>query len=321
MSEQTQGNTLQDILKWELSNLQSREVVTVLFGQNLALGAVIGKITKSIPTTGTRDSGNTGGGTVASVTGGEKTKLGTYTLTCKSLSEGAATVPSAGTPDDGNTGGGSISSVTGGAKVKIGTYTLTCVSYIASPLAAVIEVVDPDGNSLPDAELGAYVSSHLNFTVADGSPVITVGDIWTIEVTEASHNSGVFSVVDPDGNSLPDATVGSAYSNAQINFTISDGSPDFIVGDAFTIEVAEGSGSVKALNIGAVDGSQNAYGFTTAAYDATNGTISGVAIVRDAQIVATDLVWPSTSPAVSNAQKAAALAQLYAKGIVERTEA
>ena len=218
----TQGNTLQDILKWEEDNMHSREVVTVLSGQNLALGAVLGKITKSTPTTGTADSGNTGGGTCASVTAG--------------------------------------------ALAKLGTYTITCLTYVASPLAATFEVKDPDGNLLPEASLAAYVNSQINFDMADGSPAITVGDIWTIPIVA-------------------------------------------------------GSGSVRAINFDGVDGSQDAYGFLTAAADATDGAVDGVAIVRDADIVSTDLVWPVTSPAVSAAQKAAALAQLALKGIVERTEA
>lgn len=321
MSSQTQENTLQDILKWEQENNFSREVVTVLSGQNLSLGAVIGRITKSIPTAGTPHENNTGAGTVSSVTGGAKTKLGIYSLTCKSVQEGPAVVPETGTADVGNSGAGSVSSVSGGEDVKIGIYTLTCKSYTADPLAAVIEVVDPDGNSLPDAGIGAYVNSQINFTVADGNPVINVGDIWTIEVTEAAHNSGIFSVADPDGNALPDAVTGTEYSNPQINFTINDGSPDFAVGDTFTIEVTEGSGSIRALNPAAVDGSQEACGFVIDDYDASDQAVSGVAIVRDAVIVAADLVWPTMDPAITDDQKAAALAQLAARGIVVREEA
>jgi len=219
MGSQIQGNSLQDILKWEQENSFSREVVTVLSGQNLALGAVIGKITKNIPTSGTPDAGNDGAGTVTSVSGGAKTKLGTYTLTCK--------------------------------------------SYTVSPLSAVIEVKDPDGNALPDAGIGAYTNGQINFTVADGSPAIAAGDIWTIVV-------------------------------------------------------AEGSGSVRALNPAGVDGSRDAYGVAIADYDATDGALSGVAIVRDAVIVAADLVWPA---GITNDQKTAALDQLAAKGIVTRQEA
>jgi len=221
MSELSQGNTLQDILKWEEDNNYSREVVEVLSGQNLALGAVLGKII-----------------------------LGTC--------------PSTGAPGSPITGGGTCTGVTAGAKAKLGTYTLTCII----------------------AQAGA----------------------------------GVFSVEDPDGLGLPNAVAGRAYTNDQINFTINDGSPDFAVGDTFTITIAAGSQRVRAINFDGVDGSQDAYGILTAACDASGGAKSAVAIVRDAKIATANVVWPVTSPAMTEDQKAAALAQLAAKGIIETKE-
>jgi hypothetical protein len=213
MAVLTQGNTLQDILKWEESSMYSREVVTIKAGENLALGTVIGKITKgAAPTTGIAGS-NTGSGTCTGVTRGSKTKVGVYTL---------------------------------------------------SALSATL-----------------------------------------------------FTVRDPDGLGLPDARVGTAYVNDNLNFTLNDGSPDFSAGDTFTITIPAGSGQVVAVESAAVDGSQDAYGFVIAAYDATNGAMEGVAIVREAAIVAADLVWPDESPLPS----AGWLAQLAAKGIIERTEA
>ena len=221
MSELSQGNTLQDILKWEEDNNYSREAVEVLSGQNLALGAVLGKII-----------------------------LGTC--------------PSTGAPGSPITGGGTCTGVTAGAKAKLGTYTLTCI-------------------------------------------IVQAG-------------AGVFSVEDPDGLGLPNAVAGRAYTNDQISFTINDGSPDFVVGDAFTVEIAAGSLRVRAINFDGVDGSQDAYGILTAACDASGGAKSAVAIVRDAKIATANVVWPATSPAVTEDQKAAALVQLAAKGIIETKE-
>ncbi|MCK9362127.1 MAG: head decoration protein [Syntrophales bacterium] len=223
----SEGNYFRDVVRYEDDNAGrlSREVVTVAVGQNLSMGAVIGKITKSTPTTGTADGNNTGAGTVASVTADAKTKLGTY-------------------------------------KIK-------CLTYTASPLDATFEVTDPDGLRLPDAALGAYTSEAVNFTISDASPAITVGDIWTIAV-------------------------------------------------------AVGSGQVKEIQVGAstaVDGSQNAYGILTDDCDASTAATAAVAIVRNAVIVSDNLVWPDGSPAVSAAEKATALAELAAKGIVEREEA
>jgi len=213
MSELTQANTIQDILKWEAENSFSREVVTVKSGQDLEMGAVIGKITRVTPATGTADAGNTGAGTVSSVTATGKTKIGTYKITALSATE--------------------------------------------------FDLQDPDGVVLiAGGALGAYTHEQLNFTIADGTPSIAAGDIWTGAV------------------------------NA-------------------------GSGYVQELDLDGVDGSGDAYGFLTAACDATGGNTKAVAIVRDAQIVTDDLVWPDGA---TSDQKAAALGQLAEKGIIAVTE-
>ena len=215
----TEGNRLNDILKYEEENLQSRENVTVLSGQDLAVGAVLGKIRLgACPTTGTAGS---------------------------------------------NTGSGTCTGVSSGASAKLGIYTLKCIDVV--------------------------------------------------------NNSGIFSVKDPDGYALPDAVVG-AYTNKQINFTLNDGSPDFAVGDSFTIEIPAGSGYVRAINFNGIDGSQNAYGVLTADCDASLAAKAAVAIVREAQVIEANLVWPVTSPAVTDAQKAVAMAQFNVVAIIPRTE-
>ncbi|PIP35241.1 MAG: head decoration protein, partial [Desulfobacterales bacterium CG23_combo_of_CG06-09_8_20_14_all_52_9] len=47
MTALTEANYLGDVLKFELDNNQSREQVTVLAGESLVMGEVVGKITKS----------------------------------------------------------------------------------------------------------------------------------------------------------------------------------------------------------------------------------------------------------------------------------
>ncbi len=216
----TEGKYLNDWLKWEMENNQSREVVTVLAGQKLAMGAVVGKITVGVvPTTGTAGS---------------------------------------------NTGGGTCASVTGGPAMKVGVYELTCVAVVSG--------------------------------------------------------GGVFSVKDPDGLGLPNAYVGQSYMNPAINFTLTDGTPDFALGDVFRIVVPAGSGKVKALDFGAIDGSADAYGVMISGVgmdgmdnmDIMDGMDrKGVAIVRDAQIVADGLVWPDNA---TENQKAAGMMQLKNRG-------
>ena len=217
MNKLSQPKNLQDILKWEMDDLFSREKVTVLSGQNLSMGAVVGKITKGV-------------------------------------------CPITGTAGDGNTGGGACTGVTAGVKAKVGTYTLKCI-------------------------------------------VVQAG-------------SGIFTVEDPDGYGLPDAKAEVAYTNDQLNFTINDGSPDYVVGDIFTIRIAAGSGKVKAVASAGLIGDYDAHGILTAAVNATGGDTEGVAIVRNARVVSANLVWPAESPLETTKW----LVQLAAEGILEVSE-
>ncbi len=85
MAELAEGSNLRDFVRWEQEPRISREAVTVALGQDLSIGQVIGKITKTIATSGTPAAGNTGGGTVTSVTMGQKAKIGTYTIEAKTI--------------------------------------------------------------------------------------------------------------------------------------------------------------------------------------------------------------------------------------------
>jgi len=56
---------------------------TLLDGQTVARGGILGKVTAgAVPTTGTADGGNTGNGTCTTVTGGVNVQAGVYTIEC-----------------------------------------------------------------------------------------------------------------------------------------------------------------------------------------------------------------------------------------------
>ncbi|POM15754.1 hypothetical protein CSX04_04043 [Burkholderia cepacia] len=65
-----------------------------------------------------------------------------------------------------------------------------------------------------------------------------------------------FSVTDPEGNALPPATVGTAYSQSGIGFTLTAGATAFVAGDTFTIEIEDAVGTYKLSVKTATDGSQ-----------------------------------------------------------------
>jgi len=319
MSNTTEPNYLSDFLKKEADNLFSREKVIVKSGQNLDIGDVIGKILRGV---------------------------------------GAAPIPSVV-----GTGNGTMTNLKAGPDVQFGSYVIKCTSAVAN--GGVFSVTAPDGTVLPSLTLtpGAggntnYKSTHMEFTITDGSTDFAVDDTFTVVVTEggtpavvgigngtmsavsmgaktqkgtyqvvctaAVTNGGTFKVVAPDGSALPDLVLSAgagnstSYTNEQINFTITDGSTDFAEGDTFNIIVGAGSGKVVEIGFNAVDGSEKAYGIMTAAADASAADLSAVAIVRDALIDKSYLAWPTGT---TTGQKATGVADLAEKRIISRSRA
>lgn len=69
----------------------------------------------------------------------------------------------------------------------------------------------------------------------------TLTETWTIQCTAAAVNGGTFSVTGSVSGAQAAATVGTPYDNGFIKFTINDGTTDFIVGDAFTVQTTAGA--------------------------------------------------------------------------------
>ena len=215
MAAAVEGNYLSDLVLEEEDIDASRDAVTVLSGQNLAIGTVLGKIL-----------------------------IG-------ALSETHA----------GNTGNGAMT-------------------------------LDATTPALANCQVGVYKAA----------------------CTAAAANGGTFEVFDPKGNSLGEVAVGATHAN-QIKFVIADGATDFIVGDTFLITVAAGSGKVKILTPAGLDGTQRAYGALIADVDASGADKVGAAIVREAVLKDTGLVWPG---GITDGQKTTALDELYAQHITIR---
>lgn len=78
---------------------------------------------------------------------------------------------------------------------------------------------------------------------------------------------------------------------------------------------AEGA-TFEALDPAATDGTEKAFAVLAEAVDATAAAAPGVAIARSAVVNVEELVWPA---GITAPQKAAAIAQLEARGIVART--
>lgn len=141
-----------------------------------------------------------------------------------------------------------------------------------------------------------------------------VGD-YVLTFVEGAADAGAFIVEDPDGINVGSGDVGAEFSGGGLTFTLADGATDFAAGDTFVITVAEGSGEHAQLDPDGNDGSETAAAVLYADVDATDAAAEAVLIVRDAEIVTSELVWPD---GITDNQKATALAQLKALGLIAR---
>jgi hypothetical protein len=300
----TEGQHTAEAIVWE-QHPQYRETVTVISGQNLKAGAVVGRAKYGV---------------------------------------GRVSIPTVV-----GTGNGTASLVSAGAQVEIGNYVLTCKEAVTH--GGVFSLVSPSGLALPDFTMTpgagaatAYVSDHINFTITDGSTDFIVGDSFTFVVSttaptviggtgngtisvlslgpdakpgnyrvinrEAITNGGRFEVIDPDGESLGDnflLSAGAGNATAivtdQIRFTITDGSGDFIVGNYFDVAVFNqlGGGKVRAWDpTNSSDGRHVIAGVLYAAVDASTGDKKGVLVARHAVVLKSALQWGA---AITAAQK------------------
>ncbi|MGE0357306.1 MAG: head decoration protein [Burkholderiales bacterium] len=138
-----------------------------------------------------------------------------------------------------------------------------------------------------------------------------VGD-YKATCIAAAANGGTFRVQDPEGFVLGDVAVGETFDNG-VKFAIADGGTDFIVGDKFTITVASGSGNYTALAPNAEDGSQVAAGVSFYTVYASAGAQPCVAIARDAELIADELIWPV---GITSGEKSAAIQTLRTLGLL-----
>lgn len=134
---------------------------------------------------------------------------------------------------------------------------------------------------------------------------------YTVECTGAETNSGIFSVVDPKGERVgSDVVVPNAFSSPDLNFTISDGAADYVVGDKFTV-VVTGSGKYVLSASADIDGSQRATHILADAVDADSEDKKGPAFM-EGEFNENDLTFGAGHSAGS------VKADLLARGIILR---
>jgi len=113
------------------------------------------------------------------------------------ISKGAAT----GVAVAGNTGNGTITATpTVGASAKPGVYRLVCIEPATD--AGKFSVEDPDGVLIGVATVGVQFTTHLTFTIADGSTDFASGDAFTITVAAGSGKVKQIDFAATDGSDV-----------------------------------------------------------------------------------------------------------------------
>lgn len=133
---------------------------------------------------------------------------------------------------------------------------------------------------------------------------------------EPAANAGTFAVFDPSGVEIGRANVGATFAT-QIKFVIADAT-DFVAGDAFTITVGiePGDKEYAAFDPVATDGLARVAAINFAPVVTDGTTKQAITIIsRDAEVRLSDLTF---SVGITDVQKAAALADLAALGIIAR---
>lgn len=183
-------------------------------------------------------------------------------------------------------------------RINAGAGKLAAGTLLALLTAANAGIATADAGNTGNGTMG---------TITVGNDALT--GTYVLTITAAEANAGTFALVDPFGATVGTGTVGVAFSAGGLAFTLADGATDFAVDDVFTIAVNAGIGEWVAYDDdGANDGRRAATGVLYAAVDATEADATGVAIVRDAEVIASKLIGSDD----------AGIADLLALGIVTR---
>ncbi len=305
-----------DFILQELLGSIGRTALTVLSGQNLNAGAVLGRVKLGIGRVSIPTVSGTGTGTASLVFAGPDVEVGNYVLTC-------------------------ITAVAHG-----GVFSLTTPSGKALPN---FTMTPGSGGAT------AYTSRHINFTITDSTDFI-VGDSFTFVVSTTvptviggtgtgvlsaltlgpdakpgryqivnnvvNAGGGDMSVIGPDGCSVGGRFIWAAsgstatFTSRQISFTISDAT-DYIAGNFFDIAVFNqlAGGKAVAWDPTTFDGRHRVAGILFDGVNASAADKAGVAVTTAAVIRKGSLSWGAS---ISAAEKESAYKEMLALGLIAR---
>jgi hypothetical protein len=160
-------------------------------------------------------------------------------------------------------------------------FQYTSDQLIIDPKFLVSQPIELASGTLPRGSvLGQTATSTVTYAATTGN----TGNGTVTAMTEGSApkygnfvlkalTSTSFSVTDPEGTALPNATVGTAYANAEVNFTINAGGTAFVAGDTLTLSAVNTVGNFILSVRTASDGSQNPVCLLADYADASGGPV------------------------------------------------
>lgn len=295
-----EGNYTLEFLLSEAPGQRSREAGILLSGQDLAAGAVLGRITKAQAAAPIPAIVGTGTGLMSALTFGPAVQTGSYVITLTATSATAAftvTAPDGTALPTGNVATAYVSDHISFLIANGGTMT-TGDSYTVVVTAGGTPVLVGTGTGVvsafslgPDAQNGTYRVTVL-----------------------ATSATGEFEVIAPDGSKLKRGQIATAYASSHVNFLLANGGT-MTVGDYFNFIVAAGSGKYVAYTPGTYDGRHTPAGLLCGATDASSADQDIALIAREAEVSGDRLTWAA---AVTAAQKAVAATQFESRGILVR---
>lgn len=300
MTTLTMGNRDGEHLVWDSSPELTREIATILSGQDLAAGAVLGQITKAIAAAPIPTIVGTGTGAMTLLTFGPDAQVGSYVIELLATSATAAFSVTA--PDGTVLPNGAVGTA----------YVSSHLSFLVSSAGT---MTDGDTYTVVVTAGGTPVLVGTGTGVVSAFSLGPLAQNGTYRVTVlATSATGEFEVIAPDGSKLKRGQIATAYASEHVNFTLANGGT-MTAGDYFNIIVAAGSGKFVAVTPTTYDGRHRAAGVLWAAVDASAGDVRGTAHVRGPVVLeAAQLGWGT----LTTAQKATGLNQLKALGIVTR---
>lgn len=276
-----------------------------LTGTKGLAGMVMGLVLSGLTASAAALAGNTGNGAMGAITVNTlATQVGTYSLVYTAPTAFTVTAPD-GDSATGTNGvafsalGIGFTMTTGGTPMVAGDgFTITVVGAVGKPTASGAANGGNTGNSTMSAV------TTTGYAAKPG--------VYVLTITAGATNAGAFLLEGPDGVPVGNGDVGAAFSGGGLSFTLADGATDFAAGDQFAITVSAGSGKAVQWNPSATDGSQNAAGILVYATDASTADKLCTLLDAQAEVNASELVWPTGANA---ATIAAGIAQLRLLGI------